>query len=346
MKTKIKPQYRLKKRSSIYIGDAVEVLPQLLGKEGKRVIISDERVASLFPEVMAGEEVILTREGERFKNLKSIHHIYLKLIALGADRTWQLIGIGGGIVCDITGFVASTYMRGIRFGFVPTTLLSQVDASVGGKNGVNADGYKNMIGTFNQPHFVLCDPQMLRKLPLRQFRAGMAEVIKAAILCDAEMFEQLEFLRPTQLRASHKTLSSIIQRAIGIKASIVERDETEQGERKLLNLGHTFAHAIEKCSSQIQHGEAVGIGICMAAQMALHQGLLAADDCDRICALVGRMELPQTHTIPPQQLLDAMAKDKKGKNGTISMILPTRIGHCEIVPMTLDEIQFFLRKIC
>ena len=203
-------------------------------------------------------------------------------IELGADRSTFVLAVGGGIVTDVAGFAAATYMRGLSFGFVSTTLLGQVDASVGGKNGVNVDGYKNMAGTFKQPRFVICDPEMLRTLSDREFRAGLAEVVKAAVIADADLFTRIENVSFEALRTDTDLLTDAISAAVRVKADIVERDEHETGDRRKLNLGHTLAHAIEKCSNRMNHGEAVAVGTALIAAAAVKLGVLQPADRDRI----------------------------------------------------------------
>lgn len=338
MKRKPAPLFRLKRGSALYQGDACELLPRLLPAGRRVVVVTNRRVARLCPEVIGNYPCCLVGEGERNKNLRSVERLHREFITLGVDRSWFVLAVGGGIVCDVAGFVASTYMRGVEFGFVATTLLSQVDASVGGKNGVNVGGYKNMAGTFTQPRFVICDSRLLATLPLREFRGGLAEMVKAAIIGDKELFEAFEQESPTTLRRHRERLEEYIRRAIAVKAAIVERDEREQGERRLLNLGHTFGHAIEKLDPHYHHGEAVAAGLCLAADLATRRALLPAETCERIHRTIRNLGLPQRVEIPVERLTEVMARDKKGRNGVIAMILPTTIGHCEIVPMTLSEL--------
>ncbi|MEG2319052.1 MAG: 3-dehydroquinate synthase family protein, partial [Mucinivorans sp.] len=225
---------------------------------------------------------------------------------------------------DITGFVASTYMRGVDFGFVATTLLSQVDASVGGKNGVNLEGYKNILGTFNQPSWVICDSTVLSTLPLRELRAGYAEALKCGLLADKELFEMFE--------KGDFQVEKIVEHSVNIKAAIVARDEQESGLRKQLNLGHTFAHAIEKCSvGAYLHGEAVAIGLVMAAQKSMGQGLLSAEDYQRIYNTLKRLGLPtECPELSTEELYKVMQSDKKNQDGQIAFVLLGGIGELKI----------------
>lgn len=338
MKTLQNPFLVLKQQSRLYMGAAEELLEPLLQNYRQVIFITDPTVALLHASLMKGRVVIRTPEGEAYKRLESVEQIYRELIAHGADRHTFILAVGGGIVCDMAGFAASTFMRGLHFGFVPTTLLGQVDASVGGKNGVNLAQYKNMVGCFSQPDFVLCDPALLATLSDREFRCGMAEVIKMAILGDEELFGALEQRTIAQIRSDRAFTEWMIGRCIAQKAAVVERDEREQDERRKLNLGHTFAHAIEHCLPELHHGEAVAIGLVMAADMAEARGLLNPLDKARIRALVERMELPCSVDIASNYLKEAMRQDKKSQGDSIAWILPRRIGACEILSIPLDEV--------
>ena len=328
----------IKGRSKVVVGNLAEVLPQLL--PSKRVIvITDCNIDRHYHKLIEQYEHILIGLGETSKTWHTLDMIYRQLIELNADRSTFILGIGGGIVTDITGFVASTYMRGVEFGFVSTTLLGQVDASVGGKNGVNMDGYKNMVGTFNQPSFVICDVGMLSTLPKREFRTGLAEVIKAGVIADPELFAMLEECDLASLAKNTELLSEIVYRAIKVKADIVERDEREEGDRRKLNLGHTLAHAIEKCSSKMNHGEAVAVGLSLIADAAVRNGELSQDDCTRIKNLLERVGFVLEPPVEMRYLLKAVKKDKKSEGEQIFIVFPTNIGCCEARPMPLVEFK-------
>lgn len=334
--------FKIRHRSDVYIGRAAELLPSLLS-EGRVVVITDANIDRLYHPLVAPYESLLVGMGETSKTLRTAEALCRGLIGMGADRSTFILGIGGGVVTDIAGFVASTYMRGLRFGFVSTTLLGQVDASVGGKNGLNVDGYKNMIGTFNQPQFVVCDPEMLRTLPEREFRAGLAEVVKAGILGDRSLFELLERSSFEELRRDEALLGRVITAAIRVKAEIVERDEREAGERRMLNLGHTLAHAIEKCSSKMNHGEAVAVGIAMISRAAVEVGGLSADDCARIEALLRRLGFELTPPVEVRKLIKAVEKDKKSTEGGLFVVMPSSIGRCGIRKMRVAELGAVVR---
>ena len=266
----MKPAFNVRQQSEIFIGPLADILSGVL-PEGRVVVVSDSTIDRLYHSVLAQYDTVLIGLGESVKTMQTVEMIYRRFIELGVDRSTFVLAVGGGIVTDVAGFAASTYMRGVKFGFVSTTLLGQVDASVGGKNGVNVDGYKNMAGTFTQPQFVICDPALLRTLPEREFRAGLAEVVKAAIIADADLFGRIERTTFEALRTDTDLLSDAVSAAIRVKADIVERDERESGDRRKLNLGHTLAHAIEKASNRMNHGEAVAVGTALIAVLRLTQ---------------------------------------------------------------------------
>lgn len=325
----MKPAFEVHGKSSVYIGPVAELLPELLPK-GRIVVVSDAAIDRLYHPLLAPYERVLIGAGESVKTLQTVETVYRRFIELGVDRSTFVLAVGGGIVTDVAGFAASTYMRGLDFGFVSTTLLGQVDASVGGKNGVNVDGYKNMAGTFTQPRFVVCDPGMLATLPVREFRAGLAEIVKAAIIADAALFDRLESTTFDALRTDTALLADVVAAAIRVKADIVQRDEREAGERRKLNLGHTLAHAVEKCSAKMNHGEAVAAGTALIARASVRAGLLAEDDRERIVSLLHRLGFDLTPPVEMKRLLREVAKDKKSEDGMLHVVFPMGIGRCEV----------------
>ena len=329
---------KIKDSSEVIVGSVSELLPRLL-PDKRVVVVSDTNIDRHYHTLVNRYEHVLIGLGEASKTLVTADAIYKKFISMGVDRSTFVLAIGGGIVTDVAGFVASTYMRGVEFGFVSTSLLGQVDASVGGKNGVNVDGYKNMVGTFTQPRFVICDVGMLRTLPEREVRTGMAEVIKAGIIADEELFSKLELTPLAELTKNPDLLAEVVYRAIKVKADIVERDEREHGDRRKLNLGHTLAHAIEKSSSKINHGEAVAVGLSLISDAAARRGLLSAADKERICSLLQRTGFDLTPPVAMRVLLKAVSKDKKSEGDVLNVVFPTAIGACEVVPMPLEEFR-------
>lgn len=329
----MKPSFNVREQSAVYIGPVDDLLSGAL-PEGRVVVVSDTTVARVYGPLLAPYECVLIGTGERIKTLRTVETICRRFIELGVDRRTFILGVGGGIVTDVAGFAASTYMRGLRFGFVSTTLLGQVDASVGGKNGVNVDGYKNMAGTFTQPQFVICDPALLRTLPDREFRAGLAEVVKAAVIADVDLFASIAQSTFGQLRSDAELLADVVAAAVRVKTDIVGRDERERGERRKLNLGHTLAHAIEKCSPAMNHGEAVAVGTALIADAAVRLGVLPDADRVRIRELLARLGFDLTPPVAMPLLLKEVVRDKKSEDGLLHVVLPVGIGDCTVRPMT------------
>lgn len=333
----MQPQFSICASSQVFVDDFQKVLPSLL--PSKRIIyIVDSEVLKLYPEFFQDKDLIAVSAGENQKNLKSVERIVAQLIEMGADRQTFLLGVGGGVVTDMVGFVASIYMRGVEFGFVSTTLLGQVDASVGGKNGVNFEDFKNMIGCFSQPRFVVCDPRFLSTLPIREFRAGMAEVVKVAIIGRPDLFSLLEENSLETLRQDSSLLKKVISAAIQVKAEIVSRDEKESGERRLLNLGHTLGHALEKCSHSVNHGEAVAVGLKLICDLSLHLHLLPTSDSQRIISLLEKFGFDLQSSFGIELLLQMAEKDKKNRGGEFVCVMPLKIGKCEVRKFSKEQL--------
>jgi 3-dehydroquinate synthase len=266
---------------------------------------------------------------ESAKNLQTVESLSRSLVKSGIDRGSLMVAVGGGVVGDVAGFVAASVLRGVRLVHVPTTVVAQVDSSIGGKTGVNLPEGKNLFGAFYPPRLVLTDPELLRTLPEREFRGGLAEVIKHAIIADAAMFEMLEVSLERVLRRDRAALDNLIPRNIQIKARVVSRDERESSLREILNFGHTFAHALETATRyrRYQHGEAVAWGIIAASFLGHELGLTCADDVSRIVALIRRLgPLPPWPRVPARTLIKAMRSDKKARGGEVRFVLSPRIG--------------------
>ena len=292
------------------------------------ILIADEYFREEGKLAAWGCPILWIRASETNKTLATVEQLIAQLLELQADRDTMLIGVGGGIVTDITGFTAAIYKRGLKFGLIPTTLLAQVDAAIGGKNGVNFDRFKNMVGTFRQAEFVYIDTDFLATLPPRELRCGAAEMLKTFLLADARAYE--EAVRVFSSPHPERVPQHLVRRAGEIKYSLVEQDPEDHGIRQLLNLGHTFGHAIEKCSTQYEHGEAVAIGIVMAARMACEKGLLAPEDADRIAHDIAACGLPVEPPVPEAELQEAILQDKKRTGGTLKFVLPESIGHARL----------------
>ena len=282
-------------------------------------------------------------DGERAKTFKQITRLYTELLELGADRQTAVVAIGGGACCDLSGFVASTFLRGVPLIQVPTTLLAQVDASVGGKTAVNHPLGKNLIGTFYQPQLVWIDPDLLRTLPRRELRCGMAEIVKMAALWDAAFFVWLEENVEAVMRLDVPVLAEAIARAVRIKAEIVGLDEREAGLRALLNFGHTMAHAIEAVQGfrRIKHGEAVAIGMVLAAGVSEQRGFISSEVHRRLRVLLERIGLPTT---PPDwneqrdAYLRALSVDKKVRREKVGFVVLRELGRAEQILLSVEDI--------
>ena len=329
--------------SELLVGESIKHITGYL-PDSPLFIITDTVVEKLYRDLFPPGRVIALGTGEKIKTLDTVAAIFGQLIEAGADRASFILGIGGGIVCDITGFVASTFMRGLRFGFVSTTLLAQVDASVGGKNGVNYAGYKNMVGVFNQPEFVICDMELLATLAAVEVRCGMAEIVKHAAIADAAMFAYLEENAAKAVNLDPAVIEKLVSDSVVIKAAVVNRDEKEHGERRKLNFGHTVGHAVEKIRG-LPHGEAVSVGMAVAAAISEKRGLLSGGDVKRLTTLLHALGLPTIMDADPGQIVAALAKDKKKENDVIHYVLLDAIGSCRIEEISIAELNASVRSL-
>lgn len=289
--------------------------------------------------------VICLPDGERTKSLRWVSAILDELVRRRYERTTVLLALGGGVIGDLAGFAAAVYLRGIPFVQVPTTLVAQVDSSIGGKTGVNHPLGKNLIGSFYQPQLVLSDPDVLHTLPAREYRAGLAEVIKYGVIADARLFKFLETGMQGILNFDPAAVHHIIQSSSASKATIVSQDEREGDRRRILNFGHTLGHALETVTKyrRYRHGEAVAIGMVVAARLAVQLGLADARVAARIHDLVYQAGLPdQLPPYPPSALLRAMRQDKKVRDQRIHFVLPDRIGHVSVQPVDEPHIRRIL----
>jgi len=271
-------------------------------------------------------------DAEAAKNLKTVEEITRHLVRAGADRKSLLIAVGGGVVGDVVGFAAASYLRGVALVQVPTTVVAQVDSAMGGKTGVNLPEGKNLVGAFYPPRFVLVDPEVLGSLPGREFRGGLAEVIKYGVIADAGLFSYLEQNMQKILARDPAALEHVIRRSIQIKADVVSQDEKESGLREILNYGHTFAHALESVTRyrKYQHGEAVAWGMMCAALLGHEAVDTPADDVARVIALVRQIgPLPDWPEVPPRKLFEAMRSDKKTKFGKVRFVLSPQLGRAK-----------------
>ena len=323
-------------KSTIFIDNNLNELKKII-RNRKTVIISYKNVLKYHKLSFSGSEVIEINPGESSKTLKYAEKIYSKLAEYEIDRNGFLIGFGGGVVTDITGFIGSTYLRGIDFGFIPTTLLAMVDAAIGGKNGVNLGLYKNIIGTITQPKFVLCNCEYLNTLPDDEYKWGISEAVKTALIGDKRLFELLENNSVKILKKDKKLINEIVLRAVKVKTDVVNYDERESGLRKILNFGHTFGHSIEK-SSNLPHGAAVSIGMAQAVYLSVKKGYLSLKNADRIIKTLSALDLPVEYKINKKKIQNIIQRYKKRRDDKISFILLKEIGKPIIEPIAIKEL--------
>ena len=297
---------------------------------------------------IAGEP-ILVPDGERFKQLPTVARIYDALVRLNADRASTLITFGGGVIGDMAGFAAATYLRGVALVHVPTTLLAQVDSAIGGKVGVNHLLGKNLIGAFYQPHAVVIDPQLLGTLARREFRAGLYEVVKYGMTSSAALFDRIVKEQKPLFARVPEALTPVIAESCRIKARIVAEDEREAGQRRVLNFGHTAGHAIEAVTRyrRFRHGEAVGYGMLVAAELAKSRGALADRDRQALSDVIASLgPMPPIADIEPNQMIDAMQRDKKIVDGRLHFVLPIAVGAATIADdVTEKELRAAMKRV-
>jgi 3-dehydroquinate synthase len=313
-------------------------------KVGRKVVlVSDPAIAALHGEPVieslrsAGFDTVQVSvaEGEEAKRLEVASGLWDRLLDASCDRTSTVVALGGGAVGDLAGFVAATYMRGMNFVQVPTTLLAQVDASIGGKTAIDHPRGKNLIGAFHQPRVVVVDPVTLTTLPEREFRSGLAEVIKHGIVLDAGYFRELEAHITSLLARDLPTLERVVAGSCRLKADVVERDERESELRWVLNYGHTIGHALEAATGfrRWAHGEAVSLGIAAESRLAERLGIASAETAERQLRLLGAVGLPvKGLQLEPTAVLDALTRDKKSRDGRVSFVFAPEIGSFRIVP--------------
>ena len=333
--------FNIKNNSSVYIGESFSNIYKYIPRKNV-VIITDEMVYNLYKDKFPSFPIIKIGVGEEVKTLKSVENIFREFMNIGVDRGFHILGIGGGIVCDICGFVASTFMRGLPFSFVSTTLLSSVDASVGGKNGVNLDKFKNMIGTFTQPKSVICDIKMLQSLSEKEIINGYAEIIKHAIIGDYKLFLKLEESQPLSIQK--ELIEFFINRSIKLKSEIVNQDERESGIRKKLNFGHTIGHAVENFYS-LSHGEAVGYGLFIESKISNIFGSLSDVDYHRIKDLLKKNKLFKHRDFVKSVIIKNYKSDKKRRSFSIDVVQIEKIGKSRIKHFSLNDYDAFLNLV-
>ena len=338
--------------------DIIDTLPALLdGADlpSQRIFVSSPTVWNLHgPRLIkvAGSSArrpILIPDGERSKTIQTAGRVYEALIQAGADRSVVLIAVGGGVIGDMVGFVAATYLRGVRLAHVPTTLMAQVDSAIGGKVGVNHALGKNLIGAFHPPRIVVSDPSLLQTLPRRELRAGLYEVIKYGVIADAALFERVRAERGAVFNFSGETLASVVTASSRIKADVVSRDERESGLRRILNFGHTLGHALEAATDyrRLRHGEAVGYGMIAAAALGHARGVTPEAVRNAISGAIAELgPLPPVADLKASEVIKATRRDKKVVSGRLHFVAATGLGATtEITDVTDEQLRQALRAI-
>jgi 3-dehydroquinate synthase len=329
-------------RSEILVGERWETVSELLPERGA-VIITDDNVNRLYGSKFPKLPVISLLPGEGSKKLEIIEYLAGQLLEAGIDRSGFILAVGGGVVSDVAGFLASVYMRGIRCGYVSSTLLSQVDASTGGKNGVNLGGTKNMIGTIRQPDFVICDPSMLQTLSETEYLSGLAELIKTAIIGDKELFELIDKSVDEILARNLDLLTRLVAKSVRIKGLVVSKDERESGLRRILNFGHTFGHAVEM-QKAVKHGFAVAAGMELATYFSLEKKYISIGEKERIINLLNRFKLIDTVDLTDDQMRKLVVHDKKKTGADINFVFTKGIGKAGVEKVSVDEVLEFYKR--
>ena len=337
-----KLQYKFSGKTTSYYFDADLSYLQKLVDPKQAVLITDENIFRSHQKKFGGWNTIVIRAGEAFKVQATVDSVVEQLIGMGADRKTFLIGIGGGVVTDITGYVAAIYMRGVSFGFVPSSILAMVDASIGGKNGIDIGVYKNLIGTIRQPEFLLYDTSLLKSLPREEWTNGFAEIIKHAAIRDAALFKELEKNRPSFYQKDKAALSRLIRRNVVIKSTVVQKDEFEKGDRRLLNFGHTLGHAIENLY-ELSHGQAISIG--MVAASIISEQFTKFKDTNRIITLLKRYGLPTTAEFDKKEVMAVLRMDKKKVKDSMNYVLLDKIGQASVKVIPIVELDKLLQSI-
>ena len=306
------------------------------------VLITDENVFKAHTKRFNGWDTIVLKPGEGFKIQATVDAVIEKLIEMEADRKTILVGVGGGVITDITGYIASVYMRGLRFGFVPTSILALVDASIGGKNGIDVGSYKNMVGVIRQPAFILQDMVFLNSLPRMEWENGFAEIIKHACIKDASMFAELERNSLRTYQGRQKSICELVQRNALLKTKVVQRDEFEKGERRLLNFGHTLGHALET-QYELLHGQAIAIGMTYACQIS--EQLSGFRQTKKVVSVLEKYNLPTYASFNKQKIFDVMKMDKKRERKEMNYVLLERIGKGVIKSISLKQLEKIIQDL-
>jgi 3-dehydroquinate synthase len=337
-------QYKFSGKKIDVFFDADFSLIETKLQKDKTIFITDENVYAAHREKFSGWQSIVIKAGERFKTQQTVDSIIEQLIELHADRQTFIVGIGGGVVTDIVGFAASIYMRGVKFAFVPTSILAMVDAGIGGKNGIDVGVYKNLVGVINHPEFLLYDYSFLKTLPYNEWVNGFAEIIKHACIKNAIMFNYLELHSIMEYQSTLLYIPELIKTNVDIKYNVVANDEQETGERKLLNFGHTIGHAIENTSG-LPHGHAISIGMVAACHISEAINNFDKTDTKRISELLHKYELPITFCSDKEKTWEILLHDKKKSGNNMSFVVLDAIGGASIKSIPLDQLHKIFNRI-
>jgi 3-dehydroquinate synthase len=324
-----------------YLAGGISHLKGIVDKSNA-IIITDENVYNAHTKRFRNWNCIVLKPGEEFKIQSTVDSVIEQLIEMEADRKTTLVGVGGGVITDITGYVASVYMRGISFGFIPTSLLAMVDASIGGKNGIDVGVYKNMVGIIRQPRFILHDMIFLNSLPQNEWENGFAEIIKHAAIKDAVMFKELETKTLKHYRSRQISICELVQRNTIIKTKMVQNDEFEKGERRLLNFGHTLGHALEN-QYELSHGQAVAIGMTYAS--VISQKITGFKEAERVANLISRYDLPTFADFDKQKAFEVLKMDKKRERKEMNYVLLEKIGKGIIKSIPLKQLEEIIQDL-
>jgi 3-dehydroquinate synthase len=328
-------------KTTCYFDASFAQIGNLVEKD-RAVFITDQHIFEHHEKYFKGVKIIQIRPGESYKIQSTVDQIIDQLIGFGADRKTTIIGVGGGVVTDITGYVASIYMRGVPFGFVPTSILGMVDASIGGKNGIDIGHYKNMVGVIRQPGFLFYDVTLLQSLPNEEWVNGFAEVIKHAAIKDAALFRDLEKNSINSYRKNKKALTELIRKNVMIKSAVVQKDEFEKSDRKLLNFGHTLGHAVENVY-KLPHGHAISIGI--KAACLISEEMLNFKETARVTNLLQAYGLPIDIPVDFGKVVEIMRMDKKKTRDIMHYVLLEKLGKAVIKPIPMHQLEKLLYSI-
>jgi len=334
--------YKFSRSSTeLYLAYGISHLKKITGKSSV-ILITDENIYKAHQKRFKGYDTIVLKAGEDYKIQATVDAVVEQLIKMEADRSTTLVGVGGGVITDLTGYIASVYMRGIKFGFVPTSVLGLVDASIGGKNGIDVGDHKNLVGTIRQPSFILHDMVFLNSLPQEEWINGFAEVIKHACIKDVTMFRELEKKSLKTYQSRQISICELVQRNAQLKIKVVQRDEFEEGERRTLNFGHTLGHALET-QYELSHGQAISVGMTYACHIS--EQLVGFKETERVVKLLSQYSLPTYASFNKQKVFDVLKMDKKRERKEMNYVLLQKIGKAVVRSISLRQLEKIIQDL-